>query len=148
MMVSAYFQESGTPKTGLSPTVVIRDLSDNSVVVNGAAMSEVGNGYYKYDFTAHNRAKEYVFLADSVTLTGVERYASGNINSSIWKEVIDVGYTAEEVQRLMTGPILGKLSGVGTGIERFRNIADTKDRVVGTIDGSFNRTNIILDAST
>ena len=43
MLVTAYFSEDGLPKTGLSPTLDIIDLSDNSIVVNGEAMSEVGS---------------------------------------------------------------------------------------------------------
>lgn len=77
--ITVRFFEAGVPKTGLSPTVTVRDLADNSVPVNAQAMTEVGDGFYKYDFTTRDTAKDYVFSADSVTLLGSERYATGAI---------------------------------------------------------------------
>ena len=59
MIITAYFSEDGSPKTGLSPTLDIIDLSDNSVVVNDGAMSEVGQGWYKYTFAGYDNTKDY-----------------------------------------------------------------------------------------
>jgi hypothetical protein len=39
----------------------------------------------------------------------------------------------------------GKVSGAGTTVEKFRNLADTKDRIVADVDSSGNRTNIVRD---
>ena len=39
MIITAYFSEDGLPKTGLSPTLDIIDLADNSVTVNDGNMS-------------------------------------------------------------------------------------------------------------
>ena len=47
MYVTAYFTDGGTPATGLTPTIRIRDLSDNSLVITDASMTEVGDGHYK-----------------------------------------------------------------------------------------------------
>jgi hypothetical protein len=82
MIITAYFSEDGSPKTGLSPTLDIIDLSDNSVVVNDGAMSEVGQGWYKYTFAGYNSTKDYAILCDSVALTGSERYAVGSITDT------------------------------------------------------------------
>jgi len=75
MNISAYFSEYGTPKTGLSATITIYDVSDSSVVINAAAMTEMANGFYTYVFAAIDTSKEYTAICDSVTLTGPERYA-------------------------------------------------------------------------
>lgn len=74
MFVLAFFNQAGTPKIGLSPTVNIRRVSDGTLVVNGAIMTELGDGFYQYDFTAFVTGTEYAILCDSVTLTGSERY--------------------------------------------------------------------------
>jgi hypothetical protein len=37
-------------------------------------MTEVGDGFYKYNFAGFNSSKDYSILCDSVTLSGVERY--------------------------------------------------------------------------
>ena len=74
--VVAYFSSAGTPKTGLSPTVTIRDLENNTVVVSSGAMTEVGGGFYKYNFTLYNSSKDYVCMCDgSSTLSAPERYS-------------------------------------------------------------------------
>jgi len=60
LLFVAYFTEYGEPKTGLSPTIRIRDLSDNSLVITDVAMSEVGDGFYKYSYAASDNAKNYI----------------------------------------------------------------------------------------
>lgn len=78
MRVLAYFADSGTPKTGLSPTVDIYDLLDSSLVVNDGAMTEVGDGFYKYDFSLYDTSKNYAVICDgTATLAAGERYAVG-----------------------------------------------------------------------
>ncbi len=76
MWVTVCFTNTGTPATGLSPTIRIRDLSDNSLVVTDAAMTEVGDGWYKYDFTTYDNEKDYAIRCDgTATLSGSDRYA-------------------------------------------------------------------------
>lgn len=65
--------------------------------------------------------------------------------SNPWTEVIESGYTAAEILKLLAAINLGKVSGAGTGTETFRDIGDTKDRVVAVVDSSGNRTAITLD---
>lgn len=76
MNITAYFASSGTPATGLSPIINIRDLSDNSLVITGAAMSEVGDGFYKYTFAGYDTAKNYTIRCDGgVGLLAADRYS-------------------------------------------------------------------------
>ena len=42
----------------------------------------------------------------------------------------------------MVRALAGKTSGGGTTTVKFRDLADTKDSVVATVDGNGNRTNI------
>jgi len=82
-MVVVYFADAGVPKTGLSPTVDIYDVSDNSLDVNDGAMSEIGGGFYKYNFTGHDATKDYAFVADGTsTLGNSDRYAAGIISEN------------------------------------------------------------------
>lgn len=76
MNITAFFAHQGVPAEELTPTIKIRDLSDNSVVVNSVAMTEVGDGFYKYSFAVFNAAKDYVIRCDGgATLDNSERYA-------------------------------------------------------------------------
>ena len=85
LTITAFFTNRGTPTTGLSPTIRIRDLADNSLVITDAAMSEVGDGFYKYNFTSYDETKDYTFRADGTsTLTGSDRYVFGtNENNEV-----------------------------------------------------------------
>ena len=76
MNITAYFASSGVPAIGLSPIINIRDLSDNSLIVTGAAMSEVGDGFYKYTFTGYDTTKNYTIRCDGgVGLLAADRYS-------------------------------------------------------------------------
>ncbi len=76
MNITAYFASSGTPAAGLSPIINIRDLSDNSLVITGATMSEVGDGFYKYTFAEYDTAKNYTIRCDGgVALLAADRYS-------------------------------------------------------------------------
>jgi len=73
--IIATFELNRAPATGLSPTITIYDLSDNSVVVNAAPMAEVGSGGYKYLFSAYDATKNYFMVANAATDSVDNRYA-------------------------------------------------------------------------
>ena len=64
MWILAYFTEAGTPKTGLTPNIDIWRVDNNSQVVTGQAMTEVGGGFYKFDFTAYDPQHDYAVRCD------------------------------------------------------------------------------------
>lgn len=78
MNIVSYFTNKGAPETGLSPTIRIRDLSDNSLIVADEAMTEVGDGEYKYEF-ANDVTKEY-----SVRTHSGSQYKYAVIPVEIW----------------------------------------------------------------
>lgn len=53
----------------------------------------------------------------------------------------------DAAQRVMLSALAGKVSGAGTGTETFRDTADSKDRIVSTVDSSGNRTAVTLDGA-
>jgi len=61
-----------------------------------------------------------------------------------WNEIIESGYTAAEILKLLAAASLGKTSGQPNN-PVFRDIADTKDRITGVVDSSGNRTSVTLD---
>ena len=78
MDILAFFTNSGAPALGLSPTIRIRDVSDNSLLITDAVMSEVGDGNYKYDYVAYDLHKNYSIRCDGgVVLPAGERYTYG-----------------------------------------------------------------------
>lgn len=68
-----------------------------------------------------------------------------NMPMSVWAYVVETGYAAASMMRLFASVLLGKISGAGTGTETFRDINDTKDRVIASVDQDGNRTDITRD---
>lgn len=78
MKIKAYFESSGVYATGLSPTLNIRDIADGSLAVEGLDMTEVGDGFYVYDFPAYDYSVIYAILCDGTsTLADDDRYVEG-----------------------------------------------------------------------
>jgi hypothetical protein len=67
--------------------------------------------------------------------------------AAVWASVLEGTLTAEQMQRLLLAVLAGKVSGAGTSTERFRDLADTKDRVVVTADESGNRSTVVVDGT-
>lgn len=68
-----------------------------------------------------------------------------SIAQAVWSFVVEAGYSALKLVRLFAAVLLGKCSGGGTGTVRFRDVNDTRDRVVASVDQSNNRTTVTLD---
>ena len=69
------------------------------------------------------------------------------IGQEVWARVIDSGYTAEEVMKLIASATAAKLSGADTATISIRDLGDTKDRIIATTDASGNRTAVVHDVS-
>jgi len=77
--IVTFFTENGIPKTGLSPTIKIRRVSDGHLMVNSDPMDDIGDGWYRYIFTTYHIGTDYVVVCDGTsTLTGSERYTYGS----------------------------------------------------------------------
>lgn len=70
-----------------------------------------------------------------------------NMPASVWGFVVETGHSALALMRLFASVLLGKVSGAGTGTETFRDINDTKNRVVADVTPQGDRTNITRDPS-
>jgi len=82
MWLTAVFTSNGDPATGLSPTVTVYNLLDNSIAVNAASMTEVGSGFYKYDFSTYDSKNDYAVLFDAgATATVDSRYTFSGTTS-------------------------------------------------------------------
>jgi hypothetical protein len=66
--------------------------------------------------------------------------------AQIWAREVEGGFSAEEVLRLVAAALLGKASGASGTEIAFRDLADTKDRIVATVDQYGNRSDVELDA--
>jgi hypothetical protein len=69
------------------------------------------------------------------------------VPESVWEYAVDGATTAEESMRLQNAALAGKASGMATTTATFRDLADSKNRIVATVDADGNRTAVTLDAS-
>lgn len=63
MILTAFFTDEGTPKTGLSPTIDVWE-DDGTHTVNAQAMTEIAGGFYKYNFAGYDESLNYCIRAD------------------------------------------------------------------------------------
>lgn len=127
--------------TGLgtvSPTLTGTGELTADLVVTGTGLttSNVGNAVWAALAAANNSAG-----------TMGEKLNDAGSASNPWTEVIESGYTATEVMKILLAVAAGKSSGGGTTNIKFRDVADTLDRIDATVDSSGNRTAITLDAT-
>ena len=62
-------------------------------------------------------------------------------------KTIEGSLTDEEIKRIILSALGGKSSGGGTTTIKFRDLADSKDRITATVDSNGNRTEVTLDGS-
>jgi len=67
--------------------------------------------------------------------------------SDIIAGIADGAYDLQEMLRIMFAALAGKSTGGGTGSHKFRDSADSKDRISATVDTNGNRTSMTLDGS-
>jgi hypothetical protein len=68
-----------------------------------------------------------------------------SIPTAVLNATVEGAVSMAESLRLANSVLGGKVSGAGTAVETFRDINDTKNRVVADIDSNGNRTSITLD---
>lgn len=85
-------------------------------------------------------------LAASNNDTGTmgEKLNDAGSAANPWTEVIESGYSAAEILRLIAAAVAGKMSGADTATVTFRDLGDSKDRIVATVDAT-GRTSTTLD---
>lgn len=67
------------------------------------------------------------------------------VGDAVWDEAVDGSTTARQSIRLQNSAAGGKASGLGTTNAKFRDLADTKDRIDATVDADGNRSAVTLD---
>jgi len=62
-------------------------------------------------------------------------------------DVIEGSYTLRQLLRIMSSALFAKASGGGSSTINFRDLDDTKDRIVATVTSEGNRTTVVLDGT-
>lgn len=73
--------------------------------------------------------------------------SAGLINGDISSQIVEGTESVQGALRIILSALAGKVSGVTTTTERFRDTGDSKDRIVTTLDVNGNRTSVTIDSS-
>lgn len=83
---------------------------------------------------------------DAAVSTRLPTSSYENVDAMLDKtNSVETGLTLRQALRLITTILGGRVSGSKTGVEVFRNVGDTKNRVTANIDSSGNRTSVTTD---
>lgn len=66
-------------------------------------------------------------------------------NNLLDAQIVENGLTVRNALRLITSILAGKVSGAEGSTVTFRNVSDTKNRIVANVDSNGNRTTITYD---
>jgi hypothetical protein len=88
-------------------------------------------------------------LQDNIATLEDAIITPAQIADAVWDQVngIETDITPRGALRLSTAALAGKVSGAGTATETFRNVGDSKNRIVSTVDASGNRTAVTTDVT-
>lgn len=120
------------------------------IITTGTVSGSSVVGYEIGSFSIENRSA----LMPTTAARTLEVDASGQVTvgtlaaaaiASVWAYVVEGSYTAVQFLRGIAASTIAKLSGAATTTVTIRDVADTKDRIVATVDADGNRTAEVLD---
>jgi len=116
-ILGAITDAAGAVVTGLTPTIRIRDAGTTLLIITDAAMTEVGDGFYKFDFTTYDSTKNYAIRVDTtLTIPGKFQFAT---NDNFVQDVQD-GLATETNATTNKDEIIATIAAVtGGAIARF-----------------------------
>ncbi len=79
-----------------------------------------------------------------VTGTGL---STANVGQAVWQEILEAGYSAEQIMKIMAAVLAGTVSGAETSTVTFKGIDGSTDRVISDTDANGNRLSVTLDGS-
>lgn len=90
MLINSFFARNGIAATGLTPVISIWSVVGNTrtPVVTSQSTTELGDGFYSYDFTLFDSAIDYIVSVDAgPTMTQSGRYNIASITPALSKAV-------------------------------------------------------------
>jgi hypothetical protein len=111
---------------------------DADITVTGTGLSTANVGQAVWSALA---------ASNNVANTMGEKLNDAGSASNPWTEVIESGYTAAEILRILAAVMAGEVSGGGSGVETFKGLDGSTDRVISTVDDDGNRTSVVVDGA-
>jgi len=119
------------------------DFGPRGVLIINGYKIEFEDGQYTVNLTNANSDIASNLVQNQVSVR--DRTVTGASPQEFWGYLLEGDYAAQELMRIITSAVAGKGGAVNATTFRYRDIADTKDRIDATVDGTGNRTNVTLD---
>ncbi len=84
-------------------------------------------------------------LTNAATSGDLTATMKTSVGDACHDEVVEGSTTLRELLRGFAAALMGKASGLATTTATYRDIGDTKDRIVATVDANGNRTAVTKD---
>ena len=151
--------EGGLTLSGVAGLTRIRSLQAlGSIAISGSASTakaavgqsalvHIGTGGILPIAGAALLRRTKVFSSIAPAPAASSSATAEQIAKAVHEYIIENGKTFEQMMRIQYAVLAGKVFGAGTDTERFRDIADTKDRLIVTADEFGNRTGIVADGT-
>lgn len=124
--ITAYFTSGGLPATGLVPGLTIRNVSTAAVVQTGT-LSELGDGWYRYDFTGYTGSIDYAITVNgSSSLLDSQFAYAGNEN------FVDDIWGAQRSDHTVAGSMGATMTHMSSTIDFLRSIEGGRWQIAGT----------------
>ena len=132
----------------LALTIGLASASSFAVTgAGGLSMIVPFDGLASFALTGSANLKGNLSLAGDVT--PFTPLSPENLANAVWRQVLESGFTAEQLMRLLAAVAAGNTDIDTSGpdpIVTFRDLNDTKDRIVATMTGS-ERTTVTKDVT-
>jgi hypothetical protein len=127
-----------SPATGKTIAITISKNGGAYANPSGATnATEIGNGSYYIDLLAadtNTLGPLFVLGTSSGVDNIVSIYNVGSIATQVWGNILDGGYTAQQLMAVMAAVLAGSASGMNNA-PQFKSLDGTKTRVSGSIAG-------------
>ncbi len=147
-----------TPETGEAAGQPQVSTNGGSWSNTSATLTAIGNGRYYVELTSGElgtlgnlqlryKSANTAEAVASVQVVLADPFTASLTAAAVWAYVVEGSYTALGFLRLCAASMAGKLSGAATTTVTIRDVSDSKNRVVATVDAYGNRTAITTDVS-
>lgn len=127
-----------------------QEASHTLAVTNGILLVDGGGDPFVNTTGSFIVRINYQQPVQAITVATGGGGGGGLTAAQVWEYALEAGLTAQQMMRLLAAVAHGKTSitdnGDGTAEVRFRDIADTKNRIVAAMDGS-ERVTVTRDAT-
>jgi hypothetical protein len=124
-----------------------RMAATHTTAPTGTARAVIGRRLASFSVSTPTGAAAIKARGRMAALGKVNELSQDDVTGAVLEAVVEGELSVKQALRLILAAVAGPTTGAGTSTMTFRDLADTKTRISGTLDASGNRTAVTLDGS-